>query len=259
MKRKLTKASLSELELHAEIVKLFEQKRIVGGGTGTYQDPLTYSQWLQYCGINEVYYYDQIGHLCWSGKTVSGYNPGYDYCDSGNNSGGWNSCIIIGSDAYYEESGISHNGGSSCNFQSRRGTCVPHVMSWAAAILGESWMSVGWFVTEYRRQFSKEFDVNVGVNSDELEPYLRMHFDIERLNNTANSIRQALNTNKPVIGTLKTGASPSSNGPHEVLINGVDSSGNIVCTNPGNDKKETYSINNFQSGSFYKLNSTLFN
>ena len=35
MKRKLTRATLFEMELHAEIMKLFEQKGIVGGGPGS--------------------------------------------------------------------------------------------------------------------------------------------------------------------------------------------------------------------------------
>ena len=68
MKRKLTRASLSELDLHAEIVKLFEQKRIVGGGTGTFMNPFTYAEWLQYDGLDDVYYYDATGQKRWTGN-----------------------------------------------------------------------------------------------------------------------------------------------------------------------------------------------
>jgi len=260
MKRKLTRATLSELELHAEIVKLFEQKRIVGGGNGTYQDPFTYSEWLQYSARDEVYYYDQTGHLCWSGVIYSGYIPGKDYgYSSGYDSGCWGcsySCVITHEPTCLE-SDVIHSGGSTCDTQEKRGTCVPHVMSWAATILGQDWRDEGWFVKEYRNCFNKNFDIDKGIAPNELDPYLKAYFSVEKLNNTANSIQQALTSKLPVIGTLKNGVCPSIIGLHEVLINDCDASGKIVCTNPGNDKKETYSLDDFEGNYFYRINSIL--
>ena len=278
MKRKLTKPTLSELELHAEIMNLFEQKMIVGGGSGTYQDPMTYSQWLQYGSMAAVYYCDQSGRVCWSGETGSGGSDagsgsgssyGYGYSSSYNSdygsyssgygygSGSYSSSSSGYGSSYYGSSGTLNSSETPLKKQSFSGTCVPTVMSWVAGILGGNWMTEGWFVGDYRSCFNKDFNTEKGISPDELDPFLRTYFDVEKLNNTPDSIRQALNTSKPVMGTLKAGVCPQSDGLHEVLINSCDASGRIVCTNPGNGKKETYSINDFQNGFFYKINSVL--
>ena len=125
MKRKLTRATLSELELHAEIMKLFEQKRIVGGGNGTYQDPFTYSEWLQYAGTDAVYYYDQVGHICWSGQHDngdSGAGYGSDYGSGSGSSYGSDYGYGSGSDyGYSSDYGYGSDYGSDYGYGTSSG------------------------------------------------------------------------------------------------------------------------------------------
>ena len=97
MKRKLTKATLSQLELHAEIVKMFEQKMIIGGGSGTtysmedYMGMIASGSWaggyvegLGYVGANDCVNWDSNGHAYVGSTMDSSGNYGSNY---GNGSG----------------------------------------------------------------------------------------------------------------------------------------------------------------------------
>ena len=99
MKRKLTKATLSQWELHAEIVKMFEQKMIIGGGDGSINNPYTYEQFIGTSNFPGGWV-DMGGELtyCYPEVVVvsngSGYSNGTwyglddeDYTSGGNNYG----------------------------------------------------------------------------------------------------------------------------------------------------------------------------
>ena len=135
MKRKLTKATLSELELHAEIMNLFEQKGIVGGGDGStysmeeYLSMVANGSWaggyvegLGTVGTSENVYWNSNGST-YVGSSTSGsdsYASSYDYYAYGSNNG-------YGS-GYDYGSGCS-NSVSSSTTVSNPPTCVTKTMT----------------------------------------------------------------------------------------------------------------------------------
>lgn len=115
MKRKLTKATLSELELHCEIMKLFEQKGVVGGGSGSTYSMEEYlrmtaeGNWtggyvegVGYVGANDNMNWDSDGNAN-MGSYTSGYGSDYYYGsgDYGNSYSDYGSGYFGSSDSSY--------------------------------------------------------------------------------------------------------------------------------------------------------------
>lgn len=118
MKRKLTKATLSELELHCEIMKLFEQKGVVGGGDGSINNPYTYEQ---FCAAS-----------CFPGGWVKMQNGEVTYCfpeivvtpDDSNSSGTNYGTGFDGNTSYGNDNGSSSQyDSSSTGGNSSSGSC----------------------------------------------------------------------------------------------------------------------------------------
>ena len=117
--RKLTRKSLEELAQKMPVLSEEVQRSYIGGGSGTYDSPYTFEEYLNLHNPTQVYYLDADGNLCYDFPDVvvigqsnctgnSNYGSGSIYSNSNYGSGSIYS-------NYGNESGNSYHYGSESN------------------------------------------------------------------------------------------------------------------------------------------------
>lgn len=88
-RKKITRATLSELAQTKEIISYNLLKTYVGGGNGSFGSPYTYDEYLQYGGGSSVYFYNGDHELCYCLPEVIVMGGSNAFYNGGTSSGGY--------------------------------------------------------------------------------------------------------------------------------------------------------------------------
>lgn len=137
------------------------------------------------------------------------------------------------------------------NKQQKKYDCFPTAMGYAAELTGnwESTAAASWFKQIYYNLYNVFLD-DYGVLPSNIDNYLKQIFEYDIIEG-GESIRKAINSQCPVLATIKKG-----NMPHEVLIVGynivISNTVVYICIDPGTGQYEDHTYSDFMTGNYHK-------